>query len=83
MCASIVDPHGDHLSDAVPKLRALADYAEMFGDRYARIESVAKGTGEAMRSLDLLNPTIRDAIRNSLSTTATALYDSGSAIDYR
>ncbi len=32
LVASIVDPHGDHLADAKFKLRALADYAETYGD---------------------------------------------------
>ena len=29
--ASIVDPHGHHLEDAVTKLRALAEFAEKYG----------------------------------------------------
>ena len=40
--ASIVDPHGDHLADARAKLRALADFAERFADRFVRVESVAR-----------------------------------------
>lgn len=38
---SILDPHGIHLSDAMPKLLALADYAEAFGDAFLRIDSMA------------------------------------------
>src|SRR5690606_1804173 len=46
LAVSIVDPHGDHLADALPKLKALADYAERFGPggtgEVLRVESVAK-----------------------------------------
>jgi hypothetical protein len=45
LAASIVDPHGDHLADAKAKLRAFADFAEQYGDRFLRIESIAKGVG--------------------------------------
>ena len=42
LAASIVDPHGDHLADARAKLRALADFADGYGDHFLRIQSVAK-----------------------------------------
>lgn len=37
----IVDPHGTHLADALPKLRGLAQFAEHYGEEFRRIESVA------------------------------------------
>lgn len=41
----IVDPHGDHLADSLPKLRGLADYVEKHGADYDRIEAVAEVDG--------------------------------------
>jgi len=54
--ASIVDPHGDYLADARAKLQALAAFAERFGDRFVRIESVAKVEDGSLRVLDLGDP---------------------------
>ncbi|MGH2958992.1 MAG: DEAD/DEAH box helicase, partial [Solirubrobacterales bacterium] len=65
--ASIVDPHGFHLSDALPKLRGLADFAEEFGDEFHRIEAVASTRGKdgGLRVLDVREPAVRTAIRNA------------------
>jgi type III restriction enzyme len=82
LAASIVDPHGDHLADAKAKLRGLADYAERFGHRYIRIESIAKVTDGRLRSLDLLDANVRDAVRKFEGGRVTALYESVSATDY-
>jgi type III restriction enzyme len=81
LAASIVDPHGDHLADAKFKLRALADYAESYGDEFVRIESVAKA-GDALRVLDLKEPQVRAAVRAFEGGKVTALYKSDSARDY-
>lgn len=51
LAASIVDPHGDHLANAKAKLRGQADYAEKYGHRYIRIESIAKTSSGRLRSL--------------------------------
>ena len=45
----LVDPHGLHLADALPKLQGLALYAEQHATAYRRIESVG-GKGEAARA---------------------------------
>ena len=73
----IVDPHGDHLADSLPKLRGLADYIEKHGANYGRIEAVAEVDG-SYRALDLKVQEVRDLVRgvqsakeaylNSLST---------------
>ena len=42
LAASIVDPHRDYLADAKAKLRAFADFAEEYGDRLVRIESIVQ-----------------------------------------
>lgn len=79
VAVDLVDPHGHHLSDALPKLRGLADFAERFVDDFRRIESVAETSG-VLRVLDLNRPPVRDAIRDARS--AKALYESDLASDY-
>ncbi|MCL1801018.1 MAG: DEAD/DEAH box helicase family protein [Promicromonosporaceae bacterium] len=73
--ASIVDPHRHDLPDAMVKLRALADYAERYGDHYDRIESVSK-FGHSMRVLDMKNPEVREATRYGNWEDAEAFYRS-------
>jgi hypothetical protein len=77
--ASIVDPHGHHLGDALPKLRGLADYAERHGRHYHRIEAVGKVDG-TLRVLDLTEPATRVAV--AAATDATLLYLGEQADDY-
>ena len=75
----LVDPHGHHLADAMPKLRGLADFAEQYGHEFRRIESVAE-TGGVLRVLDLTKHHVRQAVRDGQD--AKALYESGVARDY-
>src|SRR6266566_623340 len=75
----LVDPHGHHLSDALPKLKGLADFAERFEADFRRIESVAE-TGGKLRVLDITRENVRKAIRSAES--AKALYESDLAADY-
>jgi len=63
--ASIVDPHGVHLADALPKLRGLAAFAADHGGAFHRIEAVAE-VGGALRVLDLLEPRVRQAVEVAL-----------------
>ncbi len=74
--ASIVDPHGDHLADARAKIRALAAFAEQFGDRFVRIESVARVEDGSLRVLDLADPAVRAEVRAFEGAKVTALYQS-------
>jgi hypothetical protein len=83
LAASIVDPHGDFLGDALTKLKGLAAYAERFGDEFVRIVSVAMGTDGSLRSLDLLDPKVRAAVRAYAGAKVTPLYDSEVAEDYK
>jgi len=76
---SIIDPHGTHLGDALPKLRGLAAYAEEYGDLFHRIEAVAV-TEAGIRVLDLTEQRVRDAVR--AAEDALTLYDSPVACDY-
>lgn len=77
--ADIVDPHGLHLADALPKLQGLAVYAENHAISYRRIESVAEVKGK-LRSLDLTNPEVRKAI--NAATDPASLFSGSTAEDY-
>ena len=59
--ADIVDPHGHHLADSLPKLHGLARYAEANGHLYGRIEAVSEVEGR-YRVLDLQKPDVRAAV---------------------
>ena len=76
----LVDPHGHHLADAMPKLRGMADFAEKFGHEFRRIESVAE-TGGVLKVLDLTKPHVRQAVRDGKD--AKSLYDSSAAYNYQ
>jgi type III restriction enzyme len=76
---SIVDPHSHHLSDAIPKLRGLARYAERYNGEVHRIEAVTK-IGETLRVLDMTNATVRLAVGQA--EDAKALYLSHGANYY-
>ena len=75
----IVDPHGHHLADALPKLKGLAKYAGSHANVYRRIEAVAK-VDEKLRVLNLLRDDVRRAIVTA--TNAEAVYRSEVAGDY-
>ncbi|WP_426028514.1 DEAD/DEAH box helicase [Brevundimonas sp. TWP2-3-4b2] len=70
--ADIVDPHGHHFADSLPKLRGLARYAEENGHCYGRIEAVAKVDGKYQR-LDLMRPEVRAAVAGAASAEAAYL----------
>lgn len=75
----LVDPHGHHLADAIPKLRGLAEFTEAYGHEFRRIESIAETNG-GYRVLDLKRDQVREAIRTKHD--AKALYESDIASDY-
>jgi hypothetical protein len=79
IAADIVDPHGTHFSDALPKLKALARYAADHRGAYRRIESIAK-VGDQLRVLDLTDPNTREAVASA--TNAAELYRGSSAGAY-
>ena len=78
--ASIVDPHGHHLADALPKLRGLAAFAATHGESFHRIESVARMKDGTLRVLDLTEPRIRQNI--TTADNIQTLYLGGTASDY-
>lgn len=77
--ADIIDPHGHHLADALPKLKGLARYAEANGALFRRIEAIAE-IGGSYKVLDLCEATVRAAIFSATSTKV--LFEGSIAADY-
>ncbi|WNB85762.1 hypothetical protein [Cellulomonas sp. ATA003] len=73
LVASLVDPHGTHLADAVDKLKGLAHYAATHADAYHRIQSVAL-VDEHYLLLNHKDPQIRDAIATFEGTDSRELF---------
>lgn len=80
IAADIVDPHGHHLADALPKLRGLARYAEINGALFRRIEAVSEIKGK-YRMLDLKKAEVRNAL-DLATTTAEPVYLGPMGTDY-
>jgi hypothetical protein len=79
LVADLVDPHGLHLADALPKLRGLAQYAATHTGAFRRMESVAEAHGR-LRVLDLKKAAVRDAIAQA--EDAAGLFRGPLASDY-
>ena len=77
--ADIVDPHGTHLSDALPKLKGLANYAESHGNHYRRIDAILK-IGDNFKFLDLKNDNLRSEVTSS--TSISEIINSNLTEDY-
>ncbi len=71
--ASIVDPHGNHLSDAGPKLRGLADYAEKHSAEFHRIDAVIELDGKVL-ALDLRSESVRQAVKTVVDSDVKSLF---------
>lgn len=80
--ASIVDPHGQHLTDSIFKLRGFADFAGRFGDQFDRIVAVAKIDNRKWRQLDLKDPAVRKLIHEHSISEVEPLYRSDLAREY-
>jgi len=79
VAVDLVDPHGLHLADALPKLQGLALYAEKYAKAYRSIESVAEAKGK-LRALDLTNADVREGI--AAAKNAESLFCGTLAKDY-
>lgn len=79
VAVSIVDPHGHHLADALPKLRGLATFAEAHGDAFQRIDAFAR-VDDVPRVLDVKEVKVRAAIADA--TNAGGLYSGSAGSDY-
>lgn len=66
---AIVDPHGLHLADTMPKLKGIARYVEDFGESFSRYWFVSDYKGQATY-LD-----IKDAETRSVISTASDAYE--------
>lgn len=79
VAVDLVDPHGHHYADSLPKLKGLAAYAATNGHHYRRIEAVAEINGK-YRVLDLTHPEVQLAV--AAADDAKSLYASNHAYDY-
>ncbi|MCA1791380.1 MAG: type III restriction endonuclease subunit R, partial [Thioalkalivibrio sp.] len=75
----IVDPHGIHLADALPKLQGLATYASHHVGVFRRIWAVSE-VGGKLRVLDLTKAEVQQALHTAES--AKSLYESELAGDF-
>lgn len=80
---AILDPHGDHLADAKNKLKALAGYAEQFGSQLVRIESISQASDGSFRSLDLMDPKVREVLERFTGAEVGALYEHEVSLAYQ
>ncbi len=78
--ASIADPHSHHLADALMKLKALAHFAEKYGDAFHRIEALDRVDGR-MRVLDMKSDAVREEVIFR-ANNAVDVYRSTLAVDY-
>lgn len=77
--AEIVDPHGSHLDDFLPKLRGLANYAAKHGRIFARVQSITE-IGGRKRCIDLCDQKSRKIVRKAKSLSE--VFESDEARDY-
>lgn len=78
--ADIVDPHGYHLADALPKLQGLAEYAAAHAEAFRRVEAIAE-VDKQLRVLDLTRADVRETVTKAKDVLA--LYRSDFASDYQ
>ena len=79
VAADIVDPHGIQFSDALPKMKGLAKYAESNPGVYRRIEVFAEIEGK-FRVIDLSEMSVRKTVM--AASSIKDIYESDSASDY-
>lgn len=71
---AIVDPHGTHLSDVIPKLKGYVEYLREFPDVFKQVLSVGLVSGGEYRSLNLLRPEVQEIIMNFNGDSGEELY---------
>lgn len=79
--ASILDPHGHHLEDALMKLKALARFAGTYGEAFHRIEALTEVDGR-MKVIDMKSDAVRESVLVAKQSPVD-LYRSTVAVDYR
>lgn len=80
---ALLDPHGDHFADARNKLTALARYAEQYQDGFVRIESIAQASDGSLRSLDLMDADVRQALADFSGAEVSLLYEGDVSKSYQ
>jgi len=78
--ADIVDPHGTHFSDAMPRLRGLAAYSDKHPGVFRRIKVVADTT-DGFRSIDVAEPAVQYAV--SGESDPKGFFDGRHGVPYR
>lgn len=79
---SIIDPHGDFLSDTLAKLRGYVAYLREYPDVFKRVQFVGDmGNGE-YRVLNLLREDVQNAIENYNEVDCKALFYGSFANNY-
>jgi type III restriction enzyme len=78
--ASILDPHGHRLDDALMKLKALARFAGTYGEAFHRIEALTEVDGR-MKVIDMKIDAVREAVLVAKQSPVD-LYRSNIAVDY-
>ena len=79
---SIIDPHGDFLSDTLAKLRGYVAYLREYPDVFKRVQFVGDmGSGE-YRVLNLLREDVQNAIENYNEVDCKALFYGSFANNY-
>ena len=78
---SIIDPHGTHLGDASPKLKALAQYADEYGDHFEKIIAVGVEKDNVLYGINLKDAKVRRAVYESPadSQSIKSLFDNHGA----
>lgn len=62
---SIIDPHGAHFGDALPKLKALAAYTDDYGNRFDRVIAVGIEKDGVLYGIDMKDSKVRRAVYES------------------
>jgi hypothetical protein len=78
--ASILDPHGHHLDDALMKLKALARFAGTYGEAFHRIEALAEVDGR-MKVIDMKIDAVCESVIIA-KQSAVELFRSTIGVDY-
>lgn len=80
---AVVDPHGAHLDDTLPKLKGYVEYLREFPDVFLKVTFIGVVSDDEMYSLNLLRPDVQEAILAFRGDTAKELFlDERIAVPY-
>lgn len=80
---SIVDPHGDFLSDTLAKIRGYVAYLREYPDVFKQVLFVGDMGGGVYKVLNLLRADVQDAVMGYSDVDCKALFYSSYANDYQ